>query len=107
MCRHFQRNGTLTDSRQPTRVPLGEAAAMRRRREDRLLADNLELRTSEKLSHEIFRFAQVGLCLAREDGTIVRVNPEFGRIFGYDPRELEGRPLTKVLPGHLREDASE
>jgi PAS domain S-box-containing protein len=75
---------------------------MRRRREDRLLAANEELRASARLFHEIFQYAQVGLCLVDSEATILRANPQFSRIFGYEPEELEGQNVVGFFPEQVR-----
>jgi len=41
--------------------------------------------------------APLGLCLSRER-TIVWCNPGFARMFGYEPRDLEGTSLARLYP---------
>lgn len=38
-----------------------------------------------------------------ESGTIILANPATKRIFGYDPGELIGKPLTTLMPGTKRQ----
>jgi PAS domain S-box-containing protein len=37
-----------------------------------------------------------------ESGAIILANPATGRIFGYNPDELIGKPLTVLMPGAMR-----
>jgi len=38
-----------------------------------------------------------------DEGSIVFANPATARIFGYDPAELAGKPLTLLMPEYMRE----
>jgi PAS domain S-box-containing protein len=41
--------------------------------------------------------ATVGIVILHIDGTVLRVNPAFGQIFGYSPEELKGRYLDELI----------
>lgn len=43
-----------------------------------------------------------GMILVDPQGTIVLMNAHAGKLFGYDPQELIGRPLEELLPETLR-----
>jgi PAS domain S-box-containing protein len=48
-----------------------------------------------RLRSEIIAHMEEGVCLVRpDDGVIVHANPKFERMFGYEPRELVGKPIT-------------
>lgn len=46
---------------------------------------------------QLFDNAQVGIVMAHNDGTIMRVNPEFTRIFGYTPEECMGKNVDALV----------
>ena len=50
-----------------------------------------------RLGNEIFANMEEGVCLVRiEDRIIVHANPKFEKMFGYEPGELNGRPVTEI-----------
>jgi len=64
-------------------MDLREEMTARRRIED-------ALRATEELLRALIDSAPVGLCLFREDGTLVTANRPFARMLGYDsPAELQ------------------
>lgn len=55
----------------------------------------------------LFQASQDGIIQADGDGRIVEVNPAAGEMFGYDPDELTGEPLTKLMPERYRDQHRE
>lgn len=53
--------------------------------------------------HAIFQSSAEGIIVVDHDGVIVMANPSSERMFGYDPGELNGAHLGKLLPQRLRE----
>lgn len=55
---------------------------------------------------EIFRLAveasPSGMIAVSGDGTIIMINGEIERLFGYAPEELLGRPVDILLPDEVR-----
>ena len=45
----------------------------------------------------------LGVILVEEDGLISYANSRAGSIFGYDPQDLERRPIEILVPGPIRE----
>ena len=57
---------------------------------------------------ELFETIPEAIALVDLKDVIVRVNPEFSKIFGYSSDEAVGRPLNElVAPGELRKEAEE
>jgi PAS domain S-box-containing protein len=55
---------------------------------------------------ELFNIIPEAVALVDLGDRIIRVNPEFSRIFGYSQEETFGRPLNELIaPGDLREEA--
>jgi PAS domain S-box-containing protein len=54
------------------------------------------LRESEKLFRSTFVNAVIGMCLVSLDGVFRLVNPAFGRMLGYAPPEIEGKPIRDL-----------
>lgn len=46
---------------------------------------------------QLFDNAQLGIIMADNDGTIIRVNPEFTRIFGYTPEDCVGKNIDALV----------
>jgi PAS domain S-box-containing protein len=61
---------------------------------------------SHEAAEEMFRLAvescPTGMMMSDEAGTIVMVNSEIERLFGYRREELIGRSIDMLLPEHLR-----
>ncbi len=72
-----------------------------RRRADRNRADE-ELRRSEERHRIVIETASDAVVSMDETGAILLANPATARVFGYDPAELIGKPLTILMPGYLR-----
>ena len=80
--------------------------------EDRKQAENALRRNAEQLAiqkaqlDELFELSPEGVVLLDVEDRILRINPEFTRIFGYTPEEAIGRFIDDlVVPEELRSDA--
>ena len=62
-----------------------------------------DLRSSEEKHRVVVEAASDAIVSMDESGTIVFANPATERIFGYDPTELVGKPLTVLMPRSMRE----
>ena len=60
------------------------------------------LRYSEQNYRLVVQTAPDAVISIDESGAILFANPATGRIFGYDPTELIGKPLTILMPEFLR-----
>jgi PAS domain S-box-containing protein len=69
--------------------------------DDRKRAED-ELRRSEARHRVVVETASDAVVSIDESGTIILANPATKRIFGYDPEELIGKPLTVLMPGTMR-----
>ncbi|MGA7708022.1 MAG: PAS domain S-box protein, partial [Acidobacteriaceae bacterium] len=70
--------------------------------EDRKLAEE-ELKRSEASYRVVVETASDAVVSMDDKGLIVFANPATNRIFGYDPAELAGKPLTILMPEYMRE----
>ena len=68
---------------------------------DRKLAEG-ELRRSEARYRVVVETASDAVVSIDESGAIILANPATKRIFGYNPEELIGKPLTVLMPGAMR-----
>jgi PAS domain S-box-containing protein len=68
--------------------------------DDRKRAED-ELRRSEARHRVVVETASDAVVSIDESGTIILANPATRRIFGYDPEELIGKPLTVLMPGTM------
>jgi PAS domain S-box-containing protein len=67
------------------------------------LVDRLQERNA--LLDGLFEQAPQVIALLNVDSRVVRVNPEFTRVFGYTPQDTRGRPLGDLIaPGDLRDE---
>jgi PAS domain S-box-containing protein len=89
---HWQRyNQTVPADRESADVPLGG-----------------EVTPQKALFKELFARVPEAIVLLDKDDRILRVNPEFTRIFGYAQEEALGRPINElVAPDELRAEAEE
>jgi len=55
------------------------------------------LRKERAVLDKLFDQTPESVVVTREDGTIVRLNREFTRLFGYSPEEAIGRPLDELI----------
>jgi PAS domain S-box-containing protein len=69
--------------------------------EDRKRAEE-ELKVSEEEHHVIVNAASDAVISMDENGGILLANPATARIFGVDPAELIGKPLTILMPEFMR-----
>jgi PAS domain S-box-containing protein len=69
--------------------------------EDRKRAED-ELRRSEARHRVVVETASDAVVSIDESGAIILANPATGRIFGYAPEDLIGKPLTVLMPGSMR-----
>jgi PAS domain S-box-containing protein len=69
--------------------------------EDRKRAE-VELKASEAKYRVIVEAASDAVISMDENGGILLANPATARIFGYDPAELIGKPLTILMPEFMR-----
>jgi PAS domain S-box-containing protein len=69
--------------------------------EDRKRAEE-ELKTSEAKHRVIVEAASDAVISMDESGSILLANPATARIFGYNPAELIGKPLTILMPEFMR-----
>ena len=69
--------------------------------EDRRRAED-ELKRSEARHRVVVETASDAVVSIDESGAIILANPATGRIFGYNPEELIGKPLTVLMPGAMR-----
>ncbi len=93
----------------PISVPGGliaEYAIYRDLTEHKLVAG--ELTKQRAHMEQLFETVPEAIALVDLKDAIVRVNPEFSRIFGYSPEEAVGRPINDLIaPGELRAEAEE
>jgi len=61
------------------------------------------LRSSEEKHRVLVEAANDAVVSMDDNGTIQFANPATARIFGYDPTELVGRPLTVLMPESMRD----
>jgi PAS domain S-box-containing protein len=61
-----------------------------------------DLRSSEEKHRLVVETANDAVVSMADNGTIQFANPATARIFGYDPAELVGRPLTILMPEFMR-----
>jgi PAS domain S-box-containing protein len=61
-----------------------------------------DLRTSEERHRVIVETANDAVVSMDETGAILLANPSTRRIFGYDPIEIIGKPLTMLMPEMMR-----
>jgi PAS domain S-box-containing protein len=61
-----------------------------------------ELKSSEEKHRVIVEAASDAVISMDESGGILLANPATARIFGYDPVELIGKPLTVLMPEFMR-----
>ncbi len=64
-----------------------------------------ELNESQESFSLIFNSTATGICVTDKDGYIVKINPAFCNLFGYETDELIGKHFTIVLPPENHESA--
>ena len=60
------------------------------------------LRTNEEKYRLLVETASDAIVSIDDDGTIVFANPAIAAVFGHDPTELIGKPLTILMPEQMR-----
>ena len=70
--------------------------------EHRVAERALQLKGSEEKYRVIVEAASDAVISMDESGSILLANPATARIFGYDPVELIGKPLTVLMPEFMR-----
>lgn len=63
----------------------------------------LDLRESEERYRVIAETASDAIITVDEEGSIIFANPSVKKVFGYGPEEIQGRPLTMLMPERLRQ----
>jgi PAS domain S-box-containing protein len=69
--------------------------------DDRKRAED-ELKRSEARHRIVVETASDAVVSIDESGAIILANPATKRIFGYNPEDLIGKPLTVLMPGAMR-----
>ena len=62
-----------------------------------------DLRSSEENYRLLVETASDAIVSIDDKGSIVFANPAIATVFGYDPTELIGKPLTCLMPEYMRE----
>jgi PAS domain-containing protein len=75
--------------------------ALRKEIADRKHAEE-DLRISEEKHRVIVEAANDAVVSMDEEGAILLANPATRRIFGYDPVEIVGKPMTMLMPEMMR-----
>jgi PAS domain S-box-containing protein len=57
---------------------------------------------SQSTVHALFEAAPQAIIIVDQGGSIIMVNPETERLFGYSLKELEGHPVELLIPEQLR-----
>ena len=53
--------------------------------------------------HALFQHSSLGIILSDEQGIIQDANPFAAKIFGYEDKELNGKPIEVLVPAQIRE----
>lgn len=65
-----------------------------------------KLASAEMMLKSIFDGAGMGICVVDNNDKLIKINPLFCEIFGYEEAELIGTNFTHLLPDELREKAA-
>jgi PAS domain S-box-containing protein len=68
-----------------------------------LLVERVRRRRAEGRFRQVIDTAPVGILAVARDGTIAIANPHAERVFGYDPGELMGLPVERLMPAGYRD----
>jgi PAS domain S-box-containing protein len=80
----------------------------RKQAEAALLRSTEQLTIQKAQLDELFEQAPEGVVLLDVEDRVVRINPEFTRIFGYTPEEALGRAINELIaPEELRSEAED
>lgn len=63
-----------------------------------------KLQIEKALLDGLFESAQLGIVLTDNEGYVIRVNPEFCRLFGYSSEEVLSRNIDKLLAPENQQD---
>lgn len=63
-----------------------------------------EKNRNAELLNQLFFNSPIGIALVNADGTVKSINNSFEKIFGYSPKEIEGKSLNKmIVPEYMDE----
>ena len=96
--RHMETHAAFLRLFDGTEAQLAITRDMTQRKKDE---DNLK--ASEEMHRVIIEAASDAVVSIDESGAILLANPATTRIFGYEPVELIGKPLTILMPEFMRE----
>jgi PAS domain S-box-containing protein len=63
-----------------------------------------ELRVAERQYRSLFEHSQHMICMHDLDGVILSINPAGAHALGYEPEELIGRQISKLVPERYRKE---
>lgn len=66
-----------------------------------ILTMRMDETLQEEQFHALFRYATSSILVTDYQGKIVRVNPATEKLFGYDTKELLGKPIEILIPKRL------
>lgn len=66
---------------------------------------HIALQTAEQLLSSVFEAAPVGICIVNKQDCLVQVNTIFSQLLDKSAEELNGEPLTQILPGLAKNHA--
>jgi PAS domain S-box-containing protein len=93
-----QRTAELAAANQVLRNQIAE----RKEIEERLLESEVQLTRSEARHRIVVETASDAVISMDENGLVILANPAIKSIFGYEPEELIGKPLTLLMPESMR-----
>ena len=93
-----QRTSELAAANQVLRKEIAEREEIERR----LLESEVELKRSEARHRVVIETASDAMISMDENGLVTLANPAVRSIFGYEPEELIGKPLTLFMPQSMR-----
>jgi PAS domain S-box-containing protein len=76
--------------------------AERKKAQEELARKNAELREKEEFARSLMQAASDAIITADSRGSIVSWNLGAERIFGYSAKEVEGKPLSTLMPERFR-----
>lgn len=68
---------------------------------------HLQRRSLENMFQDVVEFAPDAFIIADPDGTIVKINAQTEKLFGFDRQEVVGHPVEMMIPHDLREGHEE
>ncbi|MEW6219456.1 MAG: PAS domain S-box protein [Thermodesulfobacteriota bacterium] len=91
----------MTMSRKTGRELATELATMRECQQG-LEACQLNLEQEQVRYHTLLAASPDAMVFVNREGQIIEVNAQLERLFGYEPGELDGRPLEMLVPAQYR-----